>query len=315
MHELGSPIWPMKVNDKHMNRKFFEWGILFLLFVWGLNLQAQTLEEQKFLDQKLKMADGKVFGADSLKVDEQDALQLFDNTPSFGVYRDNYFVTGVPTNYKINKNTADAKFQISIRQRLTKSILPFKTFLYLTYTQKSFWDIYRKSSPFQDNNFNPGISLSKAIIHHNTLKGIAVFSFEHESNGRDSLQSRSWNYLSLSGSWFFNARFSVQLKVWGGWVDQEGNPDLLKYRGYGLVALNYKSMNERWWCSLVINPRRRFIDMNTIWEVNYKPFRKANEYLFLQFYNGYGENLLEYNRFSSMVRLGICIKPFLLNYY
>lgn len=198
-----------------MSRKFLGWKILFMLLIRGIGLQAQVLEEQKFPDQKLKIPDGKVFVSDSLKVDEQDALELFDNTPSFGIYRDNYFVTGVPTNQKIDKNSADAKFQVSIRQRLTKSILPFKTFLYLTYTQKAFWDIYRKSSPFQDNNFNPGISLSKAIIHHNTLKGIAVFSFEHESNGRDSLQSRSWNYLSLSGSWFFNARFSVQLKIWG----------------------------------------------------------------------------------------------------
>ena len=74
-----------------------------------------------------------------------------------------------PTNRKIDKHSADAKFQISIRQRLTKSILPFKTFLYLTYTQRSFWDIYGKSSPFLDNNFNPGLSLSKALIYRNQL--------------------------------------------------------------------------------------------------------------------------------------------------
>ncbi|MFR7812064.1 MAG: phospholipase A, partial [Butyricimonas faecihominis] len=108
-------------------------------------------------------------------------LELFDNTPSFSIFRDIYFVTGVPTNRKIDKHSSEAKFQISIRQRLTKSILPFKTFLYLTYTQRSFWDIYGKSSPFLDNNFNPGLSLSKALIYRNQLMGIAVLSFEHES--------------------------------------------------------------------------------------------------------------------------------------
>ena len=250
-----------------------------------------------------------------MAVDEKTALELFDNTPSFGIFRDNYFVTGVPTNRKIDKHSADAKFQISIRQRLTKSILPFKTFLYLTYTQKSFWDIYGESSPFLDNNFNPGISLSKAVIYRNQLVGIAVLSFEHESNGRDSLASRSWNYISLSGSWFIDYRFSTQLKLWGGWVDQEGNPDLLKYKGYGFVAFNYQSADERLWCSAVINPRRKFINMNTTLEVNFKPSRKANEYLFLQYYNGYAENLLEYDRYVSMVRIGICIKPALRNYY
>lgn len=285
---------------------------LFCLFCPVL-LRAQTDEEKKILREREEL--GKSRSGGSVAIDEKSALELFDNTPSFGIFRDNYFVTGIPTNHKIDKNTADAKFQISIRQRLTKSILPFKTFLYLTYTQRSFWDVYGKSSPFLDNNFNPGLSLSKAVIYRNHLMGIAVLSFEHESNGRDSLASRSWNYISLSGSWFIDYRFSVQLKVWGGWVDKEGNPDLLKYKGYGFVAFNYQSANERLWCSAVINPRRQFVDMNTTLEVNFKPSRNANEYLFVQFYNGYAENLLEYNRYVSMVRFGICIKPVLRNYY
>lgn len=276
-------------------------------------LQAQAGEERKILLEREEL--GKRRNGGSVVVDEKTALELFDNTPSFGIFRDNYFVTGVPTNRKIDKHSADAKFQISIRQRLTKSILPFKTFLYLTYTQKSFWDIYGKSSPFLDNNFNPGVSLSKVVIYRNQLVGMVVLSFEHESNGRDSLASRSWNYISLSGSWFIDYRFSAQLKLWGGWVDREGNPDLLKYKGYGFVAFNYQSADERLWCSVVINPRRKFINMNTILEVNFKPSSKANEYLFLQYYNGYAENLLEYDRYVSMVRIGICIKPTLRNYY
>lgn len=286
------------------------------LFCWLFpmpHVQAQTKTEEEVLQEREKIKRDR----DSVAVilDEKDALELFDNTPSFGIFRDNYFVTGVPTNHRINKGTADAKFQISIRQRLTKSVLPFKTFLYLTYTQRSFWDIYRKSSPFLDNNFNPSISLSKALIYRNKVIGIAVFSYEHESNGRDSTQSRSWNYLSLSTSYFFDYRFSAQLKLWAGWVDKEGNPDLLKYKGYGFVAFNYQSPNGRLWCSALINPRQKFINMNTVLGINYKPTPKANEYLFLQFYNGYAENLLEYDRYVSMIRFGICIKPALRNYY
>ena len=293
------------------------WRIIVPVFFFCLLcpavLQAQTDEEKKILREREELAKNKTGG--TVVVSEKSALELFDNTPSFGIFRDNYFVSGIPTNHKIDKHTADAKFQISIRQRLTKSILPFKTFLYLTYTQKSFWDIYAKSSPFLDNNFNPGISLSKALIYRDQLMGMAVLSFEHESNGRDSLASRSWNYISLSGSWFIDYRFSVQMKVWGGRVDKGGNPDLLKYKGYGFVAFNYQSANERLWCSAIINPRRQFINMNTTLEINFKPSLKANEYLFIQYYNGYAENLLEYDRYVSMVRFGICIKPALRNYY
>lgn len=53
------------------------------------------------------------------------------------------------------------------------------------------------------------------------------------------------------------------------------------------MAFNYQSADERLWCSAVINPRRKFINMNTTLEINFKPSPKANEYFFLQYYNGY----------------------------
>ncbi|MDR0612698.1 MAG: hypothetical protein LBG45_04335 [Dysgonamonadaceae bacterium] len=60
-------------------------------------------------------------------------MNLLDRQPSFGMYRDNYVITGIPTNEKITKHTADIKFRISIRQRLTKTVLPVNTFLMLTF--------------------------------------------------------------------------------------------------------------------------------------------------------------------------------------
>lgn len=78
-----------------------------------LVLQAQTDEEKRILQEREEISKQKKGG--SVVVDKQTALELFDNTPSFGIFRDNYFVTGVPTNRKIDKHSADAKFQISIR--------------------------------------------------------------------------------------------------------------------------------------------------------------------------------------------------------
>ena len=63
----------------------------------------------------------------------------FDNGPYFGLYKDNYFTVGttVLPGQTPSKTNSDVKFQISIAQRLTKSTLPWNTFVFLMYTQKN----------------------------------------------------------------------------------------------------------------------------------------------------------------------------------
>ena len=243
-----------------------------------------------------------------VRIDEDSALKIIDRQPSFGLFRDNYFLTGIPLNRKINGDNADVKFQLSIRQRITQSILPFKTFLYLTVTQKTYWNLYQKSAPFRDMNLNPSISVGKILIRNNELKGVAALSLEHESNGRDSLANRSWNMVSLSASFFFNPRFKIEGKLWAPfWIAPE-NSDIVDRRGIGYVELHYRSADERLWLSLQMNPRRKFGRINTVFEMHYKVGPKANQYWFLQYYNGYGESLMDYDRYVSMLRVGFSIK-------
>ena len=59
-----------------------------------LVLQAQTDEEKRILQEREEISKQKKGG--SVVVDEKTALELFDNTPSFGIFRDNYFVPGCP---------------------------------------------------------------------------------------------------------------------------------------------------------------------------------------------------------------------------
>lgn len=57
--------------------------------------------------------------------------------PSFSIYKDNFFITGIPTHTGISKETADAKYQISFKQLLTRHTLPFDSQLFFIYTQKA----------------------------------------------------------------------------------------------------------------------------------------------------------------------------------
>ena len=285
---------------------FVVFGLLFWFSSINEVKSQQTIETflKQTYDSVSKMPFYKPY---KITVKKDVFLKLVNKLPSFGLAKDNYFITGIPTNARMSKYNTDVKYQISIRQRLTKTVLPFDTYLFITYTQKAFWDIYRESSPFVDINYNPTFGLGKPIIVNNKFYGLTSLMMEHESNGRDSIYSRSWNYISLSGIYFYNSKISFQAKFWLPFVG-EGNEDLLDYRGYGQVVVNYSNSSRMFRTSLIINPNKDFSRVNTTLDLNFKLNNKFNQYIFIQLFNGYAEGLLNYNERTSMVRLGICIK-------
>ncbi len=245
-----------------------------------------------------------------IKSNEDSIIKAKEREPAFAAYKDNYYITVIPLNKSLNPQTADAKFQLSIRQRISNSVLPFNSFLYLTYTQKTFWNIYGESSPFRDSNYNPGIGVGKHIFNNGKFLGTAFVQIEHESNGQgDSILSRSWNYLSCAGKFFFNQLSSVQLKFWIPFVDGGANQDLLHYRGLCDFSFNTLSPNKLWWFTTDINPRKGFGNANINLSIGYRLSKKYNQYFYVQLYSGYCEGLLDYNKYSCMLRAGFCIKP------
>jgi len=290
-------------------------AILFL-FAVGFSASSQTAKVKQLWLQHRDSSHIDFLKPEYQTVEIDSVWKWIDGQPNFGMFKDNYFITGVPLNQEINGHTADVKFQISIRQRLFNRIMPFNTLLYLTFTQKSFWNIYElaESAPFKDNNYNPSLLVVKPVITQNKLKGVVNFAFEHESNGERAEKSRGCNFFSLSGVYFYNPQFSIQTKLWYGWSDKD-NPNLYKYRGYGFIALNYRNSNDKLGVGLIINPRGNFISFNTQMELNFRFNKHSNQYLFLQWYNGYGEDMLNYDKFSSMLRAGICLKPPMRDFY
>ncbi len=250
-----------------------------------------------------------------LYMSDEEIINKMDSLPAFTIYKDNYFVTGVPLNRSINSETADVKFQISIRHRLTSSRLPFDTFLYLTYTQKSFWNIYKSSAPFRDNNYNPGIGIGRYIIVNNQLTGAAFLQLEHESNGRNGTESRDVNMISFAGKYFFTSNLAARLKVSLPFILGEGNDDLLDYRGTDYFSIDYKTKNDRWWVSGSVSPKKRVRSANVMLTVGYKVSGKFNQYLFAELYNGTGDSLLDYKRHDLQLRVGMCIKPSFYNVF
>lgn len=265
----------------------------------------------------VSMAAGAQIVTDSLeRVDTDSVRRAFDRGPYFGLYKDNYFIFGTSVNHTPTKTNTDIKFQISIQQRLTRSTLPFGTYLYLFYSQKCWWNVLENSMPMVDLNFNPGIGLAKPLFVKNRYVGKVTLMAEHESNGRDGLASRSWNKISLAASIMIDPQVTVHGKVWIPIVDGQNNRDILDYSGIYQVGTEFTSRNRRFTASVVLVKRRGWkLNYNTIIELGYRIFRRDNQFLFLQFYNGYGECMLDYNQVRSRVRVGIVIKPRLFSEY
>lgn len=251
---------------------------------------------------------------DSIARFDSDSLRReYDNGPYFSFYKDNYFILGTAIGSKPTDENSNVKFQISIQQKLTRSTLPFDTYVYLFYTQKCFWNVFQSSLPMTDLNFNPGIGLARPFFSSTTGRyvGKMFFLVEHESNGRDGDASRSWNRISIGGNIFIDKNIMVSAKFWIPIIDGKNNKDILKYCGIYNMAVQVMSDNRRLGGSLLLTKRAGWnpFNWNVQFDLKYRIFPRDNQYLFLQYYNGYGEGLLAYKEFHSELRLGICLSP------
>lgn len=267
------------------------WLIILFLSLF-IGIKAQIVPDEKERNY-----------ADSLRKE-------YDNRPYFSLYKDNYFSLGTSVHPKPSRTNSDVKFQISISQRLTKSVLPWHTYLFLAYTQKTFWNVFEKSLPMRDLNYNPGIGITKPFFNKDRFVGQMTLMLEHESNGRDGLSSRSWNKISLSGCVLIDSWLMVHGKVWIPIIDGQNNKDILKYAGIFQNTVSVTTPNKKFNWSLTLVKRLGLnLNFNTILEFSWMVHKKSNQYLFVQYYNGYGENLLDYKVFHNRLRAGIVIKP------
>lgn len=266
--------------------------ILLLLVVLPLSGKAQLVP----------MPDQKEF-VDSLKKE-------LDYGPYYGLYKDNYFTVGTQPFAKPTSTNSDVKFQLSFMFRLTEATLPWKSYLFLMYTQKTFWNVFQESLPMRDINFNPGVGWTKPFFSKDRYMGKLTLLLEHESNGRDGDASRSWNKISLCGSTIIDEWLMVHAKFWIPIIDGGENKDILRYCGIYQGGLTVTTPNKEWSWGLTWVKRQGWnLNMNTIWEVSWRVSDKMNLNLYAQYYNGYGENLIDYKQFHSRLRVGLVFKP------
>ena len=250
-------------------------------------------------------------------IEEEKVKEYYEKEePFYSLFKDNYFIFGGPINHKMTKHNSDAKFQVSLQIRLTNNTLPWNSYLYFYYTQKVFWSILEESLPMTDLNFNPGIGLAKPLYSDGRYIGKLKLQIEHESNGKDSIASRSWNRISAGANIIVDNTLMIHGKVWIPIIDGENNKDILDYCGIYQVGTQVMSENQKWTGSVTLVKRRGWkLNDNVIAEISYRFSKRSDWSIFAQYYCGYGEGLLNYNRHVSKIRAGIVIRPHFFSDY
>ena len=295
--------------------------------------RAQELEQSG--DTKAAMQIYKELAANSLnESDKLQATQNSDSTSKGGMlkqagvldsgknsknlqnalgielYKFNYLL---PVTYAKNipsdgRKSVETKFQISLAKPLFYDVFGFRESLVAAYTQTSWWQITKTSAPFRETNYQPEIYLNFASPKYLEKIGIQNLKFGllHESNGRDGSKSRSWNRAYVQSD-FVYGNLNISPRAWIIVGDKSDNKDILKYIGRGDVRLSYNLHDHIF--SLLLRNNLHFDKTNKgAAEISYMfPIFSTGVYGYLQYFTGYGESLIDYNRHTDKIGLGFVI--------
>jgi phospholipase A1/A2 len=249
-------------------------------------------------------------------------------------HRVNYFL---PVTYNTNPNNTpfvdqlgqvdekldnmEAKFQLSFKFPLGYNLFGDNGHLFLAYTNQSYWQVYNQeiSSPFRETNHEPEIFMLfnndwQIAGFTNSFIG---FGAAHQSNGKTQGLSRSWN--RLYGTLIFDkGPYAFAVKAWWRIPEDEkqeanspkgdDNPDLTDYLGHVELTGVYGLDKHRF--SLLLrnnfnNPNRGALELTWSYPI------LGNLRFYTQYFNGYGESLIDYNHHNQRIGIGFSINDIL----
>lgn len=203
----------------------------------------------------------------------------------------------------------ETQFQISLKAPVYRGIFGDNGDLFFAYTNRSFWQIFNKegSAPFRDSNHEPEAWLEfendyELLGFRNSIIRTGI---SHQSNGQSGVLSRSWNRLYAD---FVFERDDLYLSVKPWWRIPEGgsnddNPDIERYMGNVEVSALYK-YGEHNFDVMVRNNLRSGDNYGAVqfgW--SFPLFKKFRGYV--QWFNGYGESLIDYDAHTNSIGFGI----------
>ncbi len=217
-----------------------------------------------------------------------------------------------------NVDNLEAKYQISVKLPIYQEDFS-SSGLYMGFTAVSYWQVYNSeaSKPFRETNYEPEVyyswrnELSFAGFKFNQIR----FGVSHQSNGQSGLRSRSWNRIFASAMFSDDDSF-YHIKAWyrikedkkDDLFDSAGddNPDITTFMGH--TEFGYGTKLGKFNVMALVRNNLKTSDNKGSVELNLSyPINTKYDFL-LQYFNGYGDSLVDYNRHQQRIGVGIQLK-------
>ena len=245
------------------------------------------------------------------KETDESLEQLITKDFNLYPYKKNYLL---PATYSINdiegREKLETAFQISVEKPISYNFFGLNESISGAYTQRSFWQTAKDSSPFRETNYEPEIFVQFPYKENSVLKAYKI-SLLHSSNGRNNEESRSWNRVYLEGYFQFSNLFLIP-KIWYRIPEPNGeddNPNIEDYYGYGDLTFLYAYKKHTF--ELMLRNNLKLDEANKgsaelNWSFPLPEFLSTkNSYGLLQLYSWYGNNFIDYDKEIHKFGLGI----------
>ena len=221
-----------------------------------------------------------------------------------------------------NLDNVEMQFQLSLKAPISEGLFTEQDALFFGFTVRAFWQAYNKdiSAPFRETNYEPEIYWATPVpweIFGGDASFVAL-GLSHQSNGRSQLFSRSWNRLYAAIAWE-RWRYLFALKAW--WripeddkddpLDARGddNPDIEDYLGNFEFTVAYRKFDHE--IAVMLRNNLDSDDNRGAIQVDwtFPMHRRFRGYV--QFFNGYGESLIDYDQHIERIGVGILLSDLL----
>jgi phospholipase A1 len=208
----------------------------------------------------------------------------------------------------------ELKIQLSLQTKAVNDVFSSNGDLWLAYTQVAYWQAFNRaiSSLFRESDYEPEAFFSFLTDYQLfSLTGRAInIGVVHQSNGQARPLSRSWNRV-FAEFFFLRGDLVVSIKPWiriKEDVEDDDNPRIEDYLGHYELNAAYQRNNHIYRLMLrnVFDRHHRY-NAQLSWSF---PIAGRLRGL-VQWYRGYGENLIDHDFRNNRIGIGILMSDWL----